>query len=122
MLRESWQDGQRVCVPALPPSDAPPVPVMQRYGQLQTLQQKRLAARRHKTSYCYDFPAVFATALRGMWEAHAVATGAVQPSGAMQDITKQALLYYALFAISLTVVVVFASTCHGLSKYSALTW
>lgn len=82
VLREAWADGQRVCVPAIP-TDVAPEAVMQRYGQLQTLQQKRLAARRHKTSYCYDFPAVFASALRGVWEAHAKATGAVQPHGAL---------------------------------------
>lgn len=81
VLREAWQDGQRVCVPALPSNDGPPVPVMQRYAQLETLQQKRLAARRHKTSYCYDFPAVFAAALRSIWEGYSKATGVVQPSG-----------------------------------------
>lgn len=37
----------------------------------QPLQQKRLAARRHSTTYCYDFPSVFDNALRGIWAARA---------------------------------------------------
>lgn len=40
---------------------------------LQPLQQKRLAARRHNTTYCYDFPSVFDNALRGIWAARAAA-------------------------------------------------
>eukprot|EP00878_Enallax_costatus_P025579 GHUV01027381.1.p1 GENE.GHUV01027381.1~~GHUV01027381.1.p1 ORF type:complete len:167 (-),score=48.87 GHUV01027381.1:207-707(-) len=40
---------------------------------LQALQQKRLAARRHSTTYCYDFPSVFENALRGAWAARAAA-------------------------------------------------
>lgn len=43
------------------------VPVMDPYTPLEMLQQKRLAARRHKTTYCYDFPSVFQTALRDIW-------------------------------------------------------
>jgi acetyl-CoA carboxylase/biotin carboxylase 1 len=39
----------------------------------QPLQQKRLAARRHNTTYCYDFPSVFDNALRGIWAARAAA-------------------------------------------------
>lgn len=34
---------------------------------LEDLQCKRLAARRHKTTYVYDYPSVFANALKGMW-------------------------------------------------------
>lgn len=48
------------------------VPVMAPYSPLEILQQKRLAARRHKTTYCYDFPSVFQTALRDIWAARAV--------------------------------------------------
>jgi hypothetical protein len=39
-------------------------PLLAAYPPLQRLQQKRLAARRHTTTYCYDFPAVFESALR----------------------------------------------------------
>jgi len=46
--------------------------VMAPYPPLAGLQQKRLAARRHKTTYCYDFPSVFGTALRDIWTARAV--------------------------------------------------
>ena len=48
------------------------VPVMAAYAPLEVLQQKRLAARRHKTTYCYDFPSVFQTALRDIWAARAM--------------------------------------------------
>ena len=44
-----------------------------RYPVLEGLQQKRLAARRHKTTFCYDFPSVFGTALRDMWAARSLA-------------------------------------------------
>lgn len=40
---------------------------------VQDLQQKRLAARRHNTTYCYDFPSVFENALRSAWAARAAA-------------------------------------------------
>ena len=37
------------------------------YEPLETLQRKRLSARRLRTTYCYDFPVVFETALRDLW-------------------------------------------------------
>ena len=43
------------------------------YGPLEHLQQKRLAARLHKTTFCYDFPRVFENALREVWDARAAA-------------------------------------------------
>eukprot|EP00200_Dunaliella_tertiolecta_P012627 CAMPEP_0202373002 /NCGR_PEP_ID=MMETSP1127-20130417/4091_1 /ASSEMBLY_ACC=CAM_ASM_000462 /TAXON_ID=3047 /ORGANISM="Dunaliella tertiolecta, Strain CCMP1320" /LENGTH=2753 /DNA_ID=CAMNT_0048969731 /DNA_START=204 /DNA_END=8465 /DNA_ORIENTATION=+ len=53
------------------------------YPPLQPLQQRRLAARRHNVTYCYDFPAVFETALREVWAARAAAgePNAFPPSG-----------------------------------------
>ena len=47
--------------------------VLTPYPALERLQQKRLAARRHKTTYCYDFPSVFQNALRERWTERAVA-------------------------------------------------
>ena len=47
-------------------------PVMAPYAPLEILQQKRLAARRHRTTYCYDFPSVFQTALRDIWATRAM--------------------------------------------------
>ena len=54
------------------------------FAPLEPLQQKRLAARRHKTTYCFDFPAVFEDALRQLWAARAAAgePNAVPPAGA----------------------------------------
>jgi acetyl-CoA carboxylase/biotin carboxylase 1 len=37
------------------------------YEPLETLQRKRLSARRLRTTYCYDFPPLFETALREIW-------------------------------------------------------
>ena len=58
-------------------------PVLVAYPPLAPLQQKRLAARRHKTTYCYDFPSVFGNALREAWAARAAAgePNAVPPPG-----------------------------------------
>ena len=42
-------------------------PLLNPYPPLEELQQKRLAARRHKTTFAYDFPNVFANALRKVW-------------------------------------------------------
>lgn len=63
------------------------MPVTQPYSPLALLQQKRLSARRHKTTYCYDFPAVFENALREIWAARAAAgePGAVPPAGRLVD-------------------------------------
>ena len=60
------------------------MPVLDAYPPLAPLQQKRLAARRHKTTYCYDFPSVFGNALREAWTARAAAgePNAVPPPGA----------------------------------------
>lgn len=57
--------------------------VMAPYQPLERLQLKRLAARRHKTTYCYDFPAVFENALRELWASRAAAgePHAVPPAG-----------------------------------------
>jgi len=48
-------------------------PLLTPYPPLEGLQQKRLAARRHRTTYCYDFPSVFENALRGIWAARSAA-------------------------------------------------
>ena len=57
--------------------------VLDTYPPLAPLQQKRLAARRHKTTYCYDFPSVFGNALREAWATRAAAgePNAVPPPG-----------------------------------------
>ena len=46
--------------------------IMAPYAPLEALQQKRLSARRHKTTYCYDFTSVFGTALRDIWTSRAL--------------------------------------------------
>lgn len=48
-------------------------PISAPYGPLEGMQQKRLAARRHKTTYAYDFPTVFGNALREIWTTRAIA-------------------------------------------------
>eukprot|EP00889_Picochlorum_renovo_P007752 jgi/Picre1/34782/NNA_002248.t1 len=61
-------DGTRVIYNAIT-GDCPMnnVPVSAPYEPLETLQLKQMAARRHKTTYCYDFPAVFEHALMQVW-------------------------------------------------------
>ncbi|PRW58200.1 acetyl- carboxylase 1-like isoform A [Chlorella sorokiniana] len=68
------------------PSDGEPV--LAPYLPLEPLQQKRLAARRHKTTYCFDFPAVFEDALRQLWAQRAAAgePNAVPPAGKLLEV------------------------------------
>ncbi|GAB4839534.1 acetyl-coenzyme-A carboxylase [Ancistrocladus abbreviatus] len=46
------------------------VPVNAQYQPLATLDRKRLTARRNNTTYCYDFPLAFETALEQLWPSH----------------------------------------------------
>ena len=63
-------------------------PILAPYPPLEGLQQKRLAARRHKTTYAYDFPTVFGNALRELWTARAIAgEPCAAPKGAYQRAT-----------------------------------
>ena len=69
-------DGVPVYQPApgiKPPGPLAGHPLLTPYPPLEGLQQKRLAARKHRTTYCYDFPSVFENALRGIWAARAAA-------------------------------------------------
>eukprot|EP01018_Ginkgo_biloba_P038670 Gb_33780 [translate_table: standard] len=43
------------------------VPLAARYQSLGIVDRKRLIARRNNTTYCYDFPLVFETALQRLW-------------------------------------------------------
>lgn len=63
------------------------VPLAAAYPPLEPTQQRRLAARRHKTTYCYDFPSVFQTALRDIWAArHIDGEPGSMPPGAPFDL------------------------------------
>jgi len=57
------------------------------YAPLETLQLKQMTARRHKTTYCYDFPAVFEHALMQLWARRASAgePDAVAPSSRLVE-------------------------------------
>lgn len=69
-------------------------PVMKPYGSLDLLQQKRLEASRHQTTYCYDFPKVFGNALREIWAARAAhgEPGAVPPAGELVEVQEMGLV------------------------------
>lgn len=56
--------------------------------QLSPLQQRRLQARRHSTTYCYDFPAVFEDALRSMWAEYEASAGNRPQGGALVEATE----------------------------------
>lgn len=66
------------------------VPISAPYPPLEWLQYKRLIARRHNTTYCRDFPAVFENALRQMWSARAAGgePGAVPPAGRLVELAE----------------------------------
>ncbi|XP_010916915.1 acetyl-CoA carboxylase 1 [Elaeis guineensis] len=46
------------------------VPLTARYQPLSIIDRKRLAARKNNTTYCYDFPLAFETALRLSWASY----------------------------------------------------
>ncbi|XP_043720537.1 acetyl-CoA carboxylase 1-like [Telopea speciosissima] len=46
------------------------MPVAERYQPLGVLDRKRLLARKSNTTYCYDFPLAFETALKQAWASH----------------------------------------------------
>lgn len=97
-------------------------PVMKPYGSLDLLQQKRLEASRHQTTYCYDFPKVFGNALREIWAARAAdgEPGAVPPAGELVEVQEMGLVddgspqeEYSLK---------FVSTSVGMNKIGMLAW
>ena len=64
-------DGTHVTLRAAAPAATPPPrPLLAPVAPLAPLQHRRLLARRHASTYCYDFPAVFENALRAAWAAH----------------------------------------------------
>lgn len=55
------------------------------------MQQRRLQARRHSTTYCYDFPAVFQDALLALWAAYEADSGHRQPPAPVVEATELVL-------------------------------
>ncbi|CAL9762722.1 unnamed protein product [Musa acuminata subsp. burmannicoides] len=47
------------------------IPSNSQYQPLGSIDKKRLAARKNNTTYCYDFPLAFETALRRSWASYA---------------------------------------------------
>uniref|UniRef100_A0A6V7QRJ1 Acetyl-CoA carboxylase n=1 Tax=Ananas comosus var. bracteatus TaxID=296719 RepID=A0A6V7QRJ1_ANACO len=62
------------------------VPLSALYQPLGPIDQKRLAARKSNTTYCYDFPLVFETALRQSWASYSQAE--VKAPGDGRDILR----------------------------------
>lgn len=82
----------------LPEIDGAPDPhslhrhrILEPYPPMETLQQKRLAARRQTTTYCYDFLSVFENALRDIWSLRAAAgePASVPPAGTCHVLAAQ---------------------------------
>ena len=71
VYQEAVQSGQNMYLSKHTPTGSKGTyngtPILAVYPPLEQLQQKRLAARRHKTTFAYDFPSVFANALRKIW-------------------------------------------------------
>jgi hypothetical protein len=55
------------------------------------VQQRRLQARRHSTTYCYDFPAVFQDALLALWAAYEAESGQRPPPAPVMEATELVL-------------------------------
>ena len=83
-------EGSRYRAVSQPPGALHGCPVLQPYEALSALQQKRLMARRHGTTYCYDFPTVFANALKELWTERALAGEpcSTPPPGALVEATE----------------------------------
>lgn len=96
MLQETVEDG-KVCLrhpgPAFPDSlvSVDNSSILTPVPPLSPLQQRRLQARRHSTTYCYDFPAVFENALRSMWADHEASGGDRPQVGALVEATELTL-------------------------------
>jgi hypothetical protein len=71
VYREGAVDKNRVYLTAdcLPRGKLHGTPLKAQYGLLGSLEKRRLAARRAGTTFCFDFPLVFSTALAAIWEA-----------------------------------------------------
>lgn len=70
VYREALLDGRRVYLTpkGLPSGNMNGIPIDSQYGPLGSLEKRRLAARRAGTTFCFDFPLVFSTALASIWE------------------------------------------------------
>ncbi|KAL6777494.1 BCC3 [Auxenochlorella protothecoides x Auxenochlorella symbiontica] len=66
--------------------------VLEPHAPLEALQQRRLTARRHRTTYAYDFPAVFENALRMAWLERAAAGEAAGPGPDGRLVTAEELV------------------------------
>ncbi|ERM94222.1 hypothetical protein AMTR_s00010p00206450 [Amborella trichopoda] len=67
------------------------IPLSGRYQPLGTIDRKRLSARKSNTTYCYDFPLAFETALRKLWASHSPSESMVKE----KDILKVSELIFA---------------------------
>ncbi|XP_008803739.1 acetyl-CoA carboxylase 1-like [Phoenix dactylifera] len=68
------------------------VPLTARYQPLSVIDRKRLAARKNNTTYCYDFPLAFETALRVSWASYDSGNAKAKDS---KDILKVTELMFA---------------------------
>jgi acetyl-CoA carboxylase/biotin carboxylase 1 len=86
VYREAVDENQGKAVYCSPTSSAlgplHGVPLSTTYKPLDSIDRKRLAARRQNTTYCYDFPLVFETALRHSWREVSASS---QGKGAWQE-------------------------------------
>ena len=70
MYQEGQESGTTLYQSRFSPAESGPLhetPILAPYTPFEALQQKRLVARRHKSTFAYDFPNVFANALRKIW-------------------------------------------------------
>ena len=109
--------------PGVPPGPLHGAPLLSPYPPLEGLQQKRLAARRHKTTYCYDFPSVFENALRGAWSARAAAREPGDaPTGRLVDAVELVLPPGATFAAPGVMAPAPADRAPGRNDVGVVAW
>ena len=93
-------DGGGLVYEPLSPGGAAPAlagrPILEAYPPLETLERKRLAAKRLGTTYVYDFPALFQAGLEELWGAY---LGRVQVPGFKKP-AAEALLASAELALA----------------------
>lgn len=100
-------------------------PILAAYPSLEALQQKRLAARRHKTTFCYDFPSVFGNALRQAWAERAAAgepDSAPPPGDCLAAIGTLSVLRVPCSKMTSHILLDDSCHCSSLPPFGEVTW
>ncbi|CAL9059059.1 acetyl-CoA carboxylase 1 [Musa acuminata AAA Group] len=95
------------------------VPLNAQYSPLGFIDQKRLVARKNNTTYCYDFPLAFETALRRSWASYTSIDARVNDN---KDLIKFTELVFAEKFGAWGTPLVPASRSSGLNDIGMIAW